>query len=70
MPLAHIMSDSNKARYQLGYHTQETFQAGVLVPEETWFSVAQFDVLNRQTFWKHWTLPLSFSVLSQAILPP
>ena len=42
MPLAHILANSNKSRFQLGYHTKETFSPGTLVPEETWFSVAQF----------------------------
>ena len=42
MPIAHVLCNSNKSRFQLGYHTKDTFEPGTLVPEETWFNLAQF----------------------------
>ena len=42
LPLAHIMANSNKSRFQLGYHTRDTFNPSTEVPENTWFNVAQF----------------------------
>ena len=42
LPLAHIMANSNKSRFQLGFHTRTTFNPSTEVPESSWFNVAQF----------------------------
>ena len=42
LPLAHVLANSNKSRFQIGYHTRATFNPSTEVPEGTWFSVAQF----------------------------
>ena len=49
MPAAHLCCDSNKARCQIGYITEEEYTPGTLVSEENWMTPGDFDDDDRRT---------------------